>query len=214
MPWAIYVLEHPLSSEVRYLGKTVQDPRRRLQHHMTLARTGRAKTHCANWIRSLLVEGLAPVMRIVETGPDEDGWKAAEVAWIAKLRTEGVRLTNLTNGGEGLPGRKHSEETKAKMRAASKIVQTDPDFRARHAAATRKAQACSETRRRHSESLKQFYSDPENRRKLTERLREADPQRLEAVRVARTDPEKEARRLAGLHAYWERLRSSEGTNTT
>lgn len=41
-----------------------------------------------------------------------------EKGLIKCLKRAGVSLTNFTDGGEGLSGHKHTEETKAKMRAA------------------------------------------------------------------------------------------------
>jgi hypothetical protein len=62
----------------------------------------------------------------------EESWGVCEQRWIAKFRGEGVRLTNLANGGEGgnlgdivnkkiseaLKGRVVSEETKLKISKA------------------------------------------------------------------------------------------------
>ena len=45
---------------------------------------------------------------------------AGEIEWIAYARSMGIHLYNSTNGGEGITGHKHSEETLAKMRAAHK----------------------------------------------------------------------------------------------
>lgn len=42
-----------------------------------------------------------------------------ERGFIKCLRRSGARLVNFTDGGEGLSGHRHSDETKAKMRAAA-----------------------------------------------------------------------------------------------
>lgn len=50
---------------------------------------------------------------------DEATAMALEQGLIKCLRRSGVRLSNVTAGGEGLTGHRHTEETKAKMRAAA-----------------------------------------------------------------------------------------------
>ena len=53
------------------------------------------------------------VVESVSGSPDDVA--AVERRWIARLRAEGCSLTNLTDGGEGTPGRKVSAETRAKV---------------------------------------------------------------------------------------------------
>lgn len=110
----IYTLSDPRTGRVRYVGKTCQRPTRRLGHHVSTARHRR--NHRERWIASL---GVAPTLTVVEqvTGSVVD---VAEVErrWIARLRSDGCHLTNLTTGGEGTPGRKASAETRAKMSAS------------------------------------------------------------------------------------------------
>lgn len=43
-----------------------------------------------------------------------------EIKLIAALRNDGVKLVNCTDGGEGISGHKHSEETKAKISDGNK----------------------------------------------------------------------------------------------
>lgn len=110
----IYTLSDPLTGRVRYVGKTSQQPVRRLSHHVSTAKN--KTNHRENWIRSL---GVPPWLTVVQEvlGSHED-IAQAERYWIARLRADGCDLTNLTIGGEGTPGRKASAETKAKMSAS------------------------------------------------------------------------------------------------
>ena len=41
----IYQLIDPKNNEVRYIGKTVQDPKYRLYSHISVSKTGRKKDH-------------------------------------------------------------------------------------------------------------------------------------------------------------------------
>jgi hypothetical protein len=43
-----------------------------------------------------------------------------EIKLIAALRAGGVKLVNVTNGGDGMSGHKHSEETRAKLSEAAR----------------------------------------------------------------------------------------------
>ena len=52
----------------------------------------------------------------------EESAFAKEVELIAKQRSEGFELTNMTDGGEGVSGLKHSPETIAKRAASLKAV--------------------------------------------------------------------------------------------
>lgn len=87
----IYTLKHPLTNEVRYVGKTI-NPKRRYYEHLYQY----PKTHKGCWVRSLLNEGLKPIMDIIETCT-KDNWEEREIYWI----TQYPNLTNSTSGGDG-----------------------------------------------------------------------------------------------------------------
>lgn len=52
---------------------------------------------------------------IVERYDSERDALDAEIQLIAKMRSEGVKLVNITDGGEGVSGLKHTEESRALM---------------------------------------------------------------------------------------------------
>ena len=52
-------------------------------------------------------------VRVVVDGIDEELAFLAEQELISKLKTQGIVLANLTDGGEGVSGYNHTEETKA-----------------------------------------------------------------------------------------------------
>lgn len=111
----IYTLAHPLTGEVRYVGKSI-DPEGRLRGHITEKGTA----HKNNWIRSLLREGLTPKCEVLEEldDPNDDQWQEAERFWINSLRFLGCRLTNLEDGG--IRGKRMSRETRLKMSEAAR----------------------------------------------------------------------------------------------
>ena len=98
--WDIYTLIDPFSNQVRYVGITFRK-KARMREHISRAKTG-GKTYRDCWIRSLLRKGCHPLYHVVATGQGE-GWQEAERQWIAFYRPL-AQLTNLTEGGEGMPG--------------------------------------------------------------------------------------------------------------
>lgn len=110
-PTQIYALLDPFTSEVRYVGKSVDVKRRWYGHCHDNYRN---QTYSANWIRSLKPH--RPHFIILETVEHFSDWIEAEMFWIAYLRSLGANLTNLTLGGEGLNGFTPSKETIAKIR--------------------------------------------------------------------------------------------------
>src|SRR5437868_6744345 len=94
-----YVLFDAATPEaVRYVGQT-RSPRR-LAAHLREARGSRARTHKANWIRQTLAAGgLVEWRQVADAGTLEE-LNALEAAFIKRLREEGHRLTNATNGGD------------------------------------------------------------------------------------------------------------------
>ena len=110
--WVIYILRCPDSKIIRYVGWTV-DLVNRLAVHRYRARTKR-KTYCERWINGLLTAGKEPDVEVVEHG--KGPWEQTEQRWIRHFRALGMPLTNLTTGGEGCIGFKHSKATCNEMR--------------------------------------------------------------------------------------------------
>jgi len=114
MQHCIYFLKHPLTKEIRYVGKTNNPTRRFIQHTYT-ARHKTRKSHCCSWIGSLLKDNQMPVMCIVNWFNSEEDCNNAEKLIIENFKKTGINLTNLTDGGEGQCGRIMSEETRKKI---------------------------------------------------------------------------------------------------
>ena len=58
----IYTLSHPITNEVRYVGKTI-NIKRRYKQHLYDKRT----SHKSSWVQSLIKEKLKPTLTIIET---------------------------------------------------------------------------------------------------------------------------------------------------
>ena len=105
----IYTLSDPSSMEVRYVGKTV-DPKQRLRQHIHSSK----KRYLSSWIKSLAINGKSPLMEVIDQSDDD--WESLERFYISYFKFLGVRLTNLTDGGDGQHGRVVSQESRMKMR--------------------------------------------------------------------------------------------------
>jgi GIY-YIG catalytic domain len=122
----IYTLSEP-DGTVRYIGKTMRPLRRRLVEHMCYAVTKRANTYLARWIRELHEAGLVPVISQIDEA--FENWAEREAHWIDWYWSQGARLTNLTPGGDGVPGHVHSPETRRVMSEKATLRFTNPAAR-------------------------------------------------------------------------------------
>jgi len=126
----IYALIDPFTKEIRYIGKSIR-PKERLTNHCN----EKSKTWRTNWIQSVLKKGKRPEISILQSLEDNEDWQKAEIQWIKRGKKLGWRLTNCTDGGDGLVnppeevkkkiaktwiGRKHSEKTKRLIGKKSK----------------------------------------------------------------------------------------------
>ena len=105
--WYIYHLIDPRYYSVRYVGWTTDMKKRLIQHTRSVQKG--EKSLKADWFREVLAEGFTPI--IVQVGLGFGlGWEQAEIAEIALQRSLGAKLTNGTDGGDGVKGYKFSKE--------------------------------------------------------------------------------------------------------
>lgn len=123
----IYKLIDPETMEVRYIGKTCRSLSHRLYYHIKEAKKG-VKTYKCNWIRSLINKGKIPIIKLVKI-VTSGYWQHWEKLYITKYKKLGHRLSNATEGGEGVTmtpetiekirqgnlGKKRSPETKLRL---------------------------------------------------------------------------------------------------
>lgn len=95
----IYILQHPVTEDVRYVGKT-NNPERRMRHH--LSNQSKNGARIKNWIKSLKKNGLKPYMTVIDE--TDNDWQELEMYWISQFKSWGFNLTNITSGGEGCYG--------------------------------------------------------------------------------------------------------------
>jgi group I intron endonuclease len=116
MKYKIYKLIDPITNEIRYVGRTIQTLENRLKKHLK----AEDKSHRVNWIKSLSAKDLQPKIELIcETTTFEDCCEL-ESFYINKYKNEGMRLVNMTDGGDGSIGFKHTEETILKLKEIAK----------------------------------------------------------------------------------------------
>jgi len=105
-----YVYEHwrPDTNECFLVGKGHD------RRAFTFARRNTRHRHIVGYLRK---NGLEPEVRIIFEGMTEAEALALEIAWIALWRSQGQAVANITDGGEGVSGLVHSEETRALIKA-------------------------------------------------------------------------------------------------
>lgn len=138
---SIYALIDPTTKQIRYVGATSAKPSTRLAWHILKARSG-SKLHTHRWIRKI---GLKPEVITLEVVANEH-WQASERHWIKIFREQGIKLTNKTDGGEGMCG---FETPKSVRESRSKRMMGN----------TLSANPSKAARKRMSASLKRWYKD-------------------------------------------------------
>lgn len=113
----IYALCEFPSMVPRYVGKTVRPLFRRMASHMQVANRN-PRLPVARWLAKAKREGRQVCIKWLETVPPGDDWQARERFWIAKHRTDGAALLNLTEGGEGLAGHRFTEVHRQRIAAS------------------------------------------------------------------------------------------------
>lgn len=157
----IYILRHPETFEIRYVGKTNNIKRRFAQHKSKkcLEKTGSKKL--ASWILKLLSNNLLPIMEIIEEC--DDNWAEREKYWISYYSN--TNLCNLSNGGEGVG---HNDYTKSKIKnALTGRKRSDEEKQAISKAMIGKKRG----KYTNTEGHKKRYENPEERKKCSIKLR-------------------------------------------
>lgn len=95
----IYTLQHPITKEIRYIGKTKSSLHKRLTSHVNFSKTTKGNRHTSNWIKSLLHQNLKPLICLIEEC-DENNWQEREIYWIDYFRKLNFNLCNAQSGGQ------------------------------------------------------------------------------------------------------------------
>lgn len=114
----VYLLIDPTTNTPFYVGK---GKGRRCDYHIWEARSKTyKKSYRLHKIRSLLSKGIEPKVIKVEENVSDALAKDFEMLIIAELRSLNIKLTNVTDGGDGGLGLKPSKETRLKTSLALK----------------------------------------------------------------------------------------------
>lgn len=116
------------------MGKSTWGMKRPMVHSRPSV-FGRDRTYRSCWIKSLAAEGLKPEIEVLEVHESAEALVEAEQHFIAYFRFLGCRLTNLTVGGEGIPGFRHTTETRLRMSNVHLRENLTPETLARMSAA-------------------------------------------------------------------------------
>lgn len=108
-----YMLVDPRNNLPFYVGK---GQGRRCDFHVDEAKYyTKRKSLKLNKIRKLLSLGLQPIVIKVEEGVSDEQATEFECLLIAEIRDLGIPLTNMTDGGDGAKGYRHTEAHKLRM---------------------------------------------------------------------------------------------------
>lgn len=113
----VYGLVDPMTQQIRYVGQTSVG--------MSRPKSGRYNGHCKNWIKSIYPHKPEIIILEVWNGiDDEKQWlNETEIFYIAYFKMVGAKLTNMTDGGDGVSrGNFVSLETRKKMSRARRGV--------------------------------------------------------------------------------------------
>jgi hypothetical protein len=173
----IYGIADPVTTELRYIGKTVTSLPRRLDAHLHNARR-RLKQPCAHWIASLLAKGIRPEIFEIEVCLPGSDWEEAEQFWIENFRALGCRLLNLSiGGGAGALGWRATEATKRRMSAALTGRPVSEETR-------RKIGASNSGKVRSAEVCRQIADGRRGEKAPTAKITDADVPVIRALRTA------------------------------
>lgn len=111
----IYTLSHPITNEIKYVGKTI-NLKQRLSAHISDAKINKKNNLVSTWIKSLLNQNLKPNIEVIDETYHDD-WSKLEQYWISQFKTWGFNIKNITLGGEGACGRIWSKSSIDKISA-------------------------------------------------------------------------------------------------
>lgn len=148
-------------NDIRYVGKTKQTLKRRLQGHLCNAKKAKElhnyKNYNYNWINHELENGYNIIITELDSLEiqEHEDWKWLEQYWISQMKAWGFSLTNFTDGGDGNQNQHFSKET-IELRA-SKIRGIPRD---------------AETKKKISEGLKGITRSEETKQKVKKTITE------------------------------------------
>jgi hypothetical protein len=193
-----------------YVGKGTENPK--------YGKCGRAIFHWARRsssrglheiLKAIHAAGLEPIIEIVgwfEHEPDAFTHEAELIARYGRRDLGLGLLCNLSDGGEGPIGHRHTADTKEKIAAASRRMHSDCDLAARRASKISASLSRPETRARRSAIMREVHSRPgDKERRVTSQKAafstlEYKARQSTASRASQQRPEVKIKHSAGLRA--------------
>lgn len=151
----------------KYIGQTKDLPKRLLDHSYRMRKGASTRLHRA--MRKYGADCFFTDVLLSST--THENVLLAEQAIIEQLKASGQPLYNLTDGGEGACGHRHSEESRLKMSlAASKKNRrvVDPKTAQKLSACFKGKPLSAETRAKMSIAARARCADPEVRKRMSE----------------------------------------------
>lgn len=145
---------------VRYVGCTSSGVDTRFSLHISEALNLKSTRPKDEWIRSMLLEGLEPMLLVLERLPYGSDWEIREKHWIGVY--SGPLLNNVSSGGGGSPGARRSERMKEKVGDFFRGKSLNEEHRSKLSAAKMGHEVSPETRARISEKLVGRTQSPES----------------------------------------------------
>lgn len=140
---------HPLKG-LRYVGVS-SNLKSRMSDHRGQARRGNSRP-VYKWMRKHGVENIDPVELSVHSTSLE--MFEAEIETIARLRAEGQDLLNVTEGGEGTMGYRHSQDVYDRLAESRRRENLPEEVRLKLSESSKRENLSPETRKRMSDSHK------------------------------------------------------------
>jgi len=197
--YALFSTRNP--EDYRYVGLTMYKMQLRMHQHKSRMNKN-SKSYVHKWWRKEIADGYSVDYKILHVVQEHESINELEKQYITQFLNEGYRLTNLTEGGEGAPGYRFSDEQKQaqsirnkelhqknpeikeKIKASlQKYQEEHPEEVAAQAEAGRKwAEEHPEHRKNHSEFVKQWYVDnPDFLPQRTEKRKQQYFEKLQSV---------------------------------
>ncbi len=171
-------------------------------------------SHHSRIVEKLSRTGFESVRTIFASGLTEENAHSIERWLIADLRSRGVKLCNMTDGGDGCSGRPMSESNKEKLKAANRGLVRSPEVRARISAAKRGRKLSDEHRAKLSVAQKLRKRTPEEAEKTAAKNRgrknsEETKQRIRMALTGKTLPAETRAKLSdATRAQWAKQRAA------
>lgn len=170
----IYIIENKVNGKA-YIGKANNVKKRWDKHRAAAFDESDGLLYRA--MRKHGIENFQ--IRVIDEADDETyALNVLEPMWIRRFRDQGVELYNLTEGGDGIPGFVHSEETKRKMSKSQRGRKHSEESRQKLREANLGKSHSDETRRKLSEANSGRPKPPrseEHRQRLSEVARARGP---------------------------------------